>query len=107
MLRGPSNGVRCPAMNVQWAEVAHDSLLLLKANVAKVLVAENESSALGCVQSKLIQSLRSQLRELYATDLGSDVWGEIVNPCRFRQEVEQGRVSSMALWESVFSSLVD
>lgn len=68
-----SLGMRRPAVNVQRAKVAHDLLLRLEPDVAKVLVAEDERSSAGSQEGEFVQSGAIQLRKLHPLDLGADM----------------------------------
>lgn len=57
-------GVRHPAVLVQGAKVRCNLLLLLKAQVGKVLVAEDEASALGAEEGHLVEAGAGELRLL-------------------------------------------
>lgn len=59
-------------MNVQSAKVLSKFLLLLWANVFKVLVAEDYHASLCNQQGQLVFLGIAQLRELQACDLGAD-----------------------------------
>ncbi len=64
-------------VDVQRAKVAAELLLLLKANVLEVLVAEDDDAALGDEQGELVTLLVVELRELQAADLGADDRGQL------------------------------
>lgn len=73
MFGGTSSRVRGPSMDMERTEMSHDPLLLLEANFTKVLVTEDESTALSGVQGEFVEALVVQLGQLHAVDLGTNM----------------------------------
>lgn len=61
-------------MNVQWAEISRKLCLLLWSNILKVLPTEDDHTSLCNQQCKFILLRVIQLRQLKASNLGSDHW---------------------------------
>lgn len=69
--------MRASRVNVQWAKVATELLLLVDPKVLEVLVTKDNNAALGDEECQLVLLLVAQLRELQATDLGADTGSDL------------------------------
>ena len=67
-------------MDVQRAEIPAEFLLLLDANVLKVLVPKDDHAALGDEERQLVLLHVVQLRQLQPPDLGADDGRQLAHP---------------------------
>lgn len=82
-------------MDMQWAKVAAKLLLLLNTDVFKILVPENNDTALGNQEGQLVFLQIIQLRKLETTDLGSDNG-------RYLRDLQMG----IAFWKEIGLGLI-
>lgn len=93
--------VRHPAMLVQGAEVGGDALLLIKANIGILLIAEDDAAALGGEEGELVEPFVGKIGELDTLELCSAVGAEVECFSGVLKEMGEGWVCAVA-WVVVF-----
>lgn len=86
-------------MDMQWAKVAAKFLLLLNTNVFKILVTENNDTALSNQEGQLVFLQVIQLRQLEATDLSPNNRCDLGNTnvgTVFREEIGLGLIRNQS-----------
>lgn len=83
-------------LSASRSEIAHDLLLLFKAEIDELLVTKDKGTPLCCHESKLVEALAVQIRQLDAVNFGSDSWRQVDDlRCR-AEEVGFGRVGAVS-----------